>query len=95
MTSVLCIFTAHVKRKRPNFKVKKYLSLDPGNPYLKERISTIDLLVLTGSDQLLLILKNIIFLLCKTSYLNEKENFREPSTSVMVPCLGRKGSFTQ
>jgi len=32
-----------------------------GNPYRRGRISTVDLLILAISDQLLLILKNILF----------------------------------
>ncbi len=35
--------------------------LKPGSPYWRENISTIDFLVLTSSDQLFLMLKNIFF----------------------------------
>ncbi len=50
------------------------------------RISTIDLLVLTNLDQLILVL-NIFFLFYKTSYLNKEVNCTEPSTSERVPRL--------
>ncbi len=53
-------------------------------PYWKERISTVVLLALTSSVQLLLIMKNIIFLFYKTCYLNEDTNCTEPFPSVRV-----------
>jgi hypothetical protein len=48
------------------------------------RLSTVDLLVLTSLDQLLLIV-DIIYLLYKTSYFNEEVNCTEPSPSVSIP----------
>ncbi len=56
----------------------------PGNPYWRSKISTVDLLVLTSSDQLLLIQEKILFF--KTSFLNEEVNRTELSPSVRVPC---------
>jgi hypothetical protein len=44
----------------------------PGNPYWGEIISTVELLVLTSSDQLFSILKMYICLFYKISYLNEE-----------------------
>jgi hypothetical protein len=55
-----------------------------GNPHIRGRISTIDLLVLTSSDQLRLIL----CIYYKTSNLNVEVNCTEPSPSVRVPCPG-------
>jgi len=48
----------------------------PGNGVLRGRISTIDLLVLNSSDQLLLVL--IFFSFYQTSYLIEDVNITEP-----------------
>ncbi len=41
----------------------------PGNPYLRGRLSTLDLLVLNSLDQLLLILQTLLYFFDKTSYL--------------------------
>jgi hypothetical protein len=46
--------------------------------------STIDLLVLTSLDQLLLT-ENINYFFTKTSYLNEEVNCIDPSTTVSIP----------
>jgi hypothetical protein len=56
-----------------------------GNPHWTERISTVDLLVLTCSDQLLSILKTHIFLFYQIGCLNEEVNCSEPSRSVRIP----------
>jgi hypothetical protein len=58
--------------------------LEAGIPYWRGRLSTVDLLELTGSDQLLLIVQTLFF--CKTSYVNEEANCSGPSPSVSVPC---------
>ncbi len=59
----------------------------PGNPYWRERFSTVDLLVQTSLDQLLLRLKTLFtFLLNKL--FNEEVNCTEPPPSVSVPWLG-------
>ncbi len=55
------------------------------NPYKRERIGTVDLLISTCSDWALLILKNIIFLFTKTNNLNEEIKCTKPSTSARVP----------
>jgi hypothetical protein len=49
-------------------------------------LSTVDLLVLTSLDQLLLILETL-FTFNNTSYLNEEVNCTKPSPSVGVPCM--------
>ncbi len=67
---------------------KRYLCSRAGSPYRRGRISTVDLLVLIGSEQVLLIQKNIIFPFYNTSYLNGVVNCTEPSISVSVPCHG-------
>jgi hypothetical protein len=53
------------------------------NPFLRGRISTVDLLVVTCSDQLLLILENI-FIFHKTSYLNGEVNRTDPFPPVQL-----------
>ncbi len=52
-----------------------------------ERLSTVDLLVLTSLEQLIFILEfgNIMYLFCKASYNNEEVNCTEPSPPVRVP----------
>jgi hypothetical protein len=47
----------------------------------------LDLLVLTNSDMLLLILKIFFFSFYKTMYANKEVNRIEPSTSIRVPCF--------
>ncbi len=44
----------------------------PGNPFCRGRPSTIDLLVLTNSDQLLLIMKNVFFFFTQPSILKRR-----------------------
>ncbi len=56
-----------------------------GQGILTGRISTINLLVLTSSNYLLLIVKMHIFLFLQTSYLNKEVNCTEPS-SPLVSC---------
>ncbi len=58
----------------------------PGNHYWSGRICAIYLLVLTSSDQLLLIMKMSISLFYKTSYFIEEVNCIEPTPSGRVPC---------
>ncbi len=50
---ILSLWSLHVEGSRAIWDQP----LGPGNPYLKGRISTVDLLILTSSYQLLLILK--------------------------------------
>jgi len=53
--------------------------------YLRGRFDTVDLLVLTSLDQLLLIMKILsTYLFYKTSYLNEEVNCTKPSPSVSI-----------
>jgi len=62
-------------------------------PLLRGRISTLDLLVLTCLDQLLLIMKILFFSFYKTNYLNEEVNCTYLPPSVRVPwaeCGGGK-----
>ncbi len=54
-----------------------------GSPYWKGRLSTVDLLVLTSLDQLLLIVNHYL-LFYKTSYLNGEVNCTLPSTKCSV-----------
>ncbi len=55
-----------------------------GNPYWSGRLSTVDLLVLTNLDQLLLILQTL-FNFYTTTHLNEEVNRTEFFLSVSVP----------
>jgi hypothetical protein len=76
------------KRKKFWLDQEWYSSMPcPGNPYCMGRISTVNLLALTSSDQLLFILKISFFLFYKTSYHKEEVNCLEPSSSVRVVCL--------
>jgi hypothetical protein len=64
--------------------IKIYVWFLPGNPYLRGRLSTVDSLVITSLDQLLVIL-NTLFTFYKTRYLNEEVSSTEPSPLVDVP----------
>jgi hypothetical protein len=56
----------------------------PGKYYLSGRLSTVDLLVISGSDQLLLLMQ-ALFTFNKTNCLNQEVNRTEPSPSFSVP----------
>jgi hypothetical protein len=56
----------------------------PGNPNSRERLSTVDLPVLTSLDQLLFKFEILRTLVRKTSCFNEEVNCTEPSPSVGV-----------
>jgi hypothetical protein len=59
----------------------------PGNPSGRKMLSTIDLLALTSSDQLLFVPeKDVFFFFYKTSYLIKVVNGTDPFPSVRVPC---------
>jgi hypothetical protein len=58
----------------------------PGKTNLRGKLSTVDLLVLTSLDQLILILPTS-YTFFKTSYLNEEAYCTKPFNSVSVPCL--------
>jgi len=53
-------------------------------PLLKGKLSTVDLLALTGLDLMLLIFATLFTFFPKTSYLNQEVNCTEPSLSVSV-----------
>ncbi len=57
-----------------------------GNPSLRETVSTVDLLVLTRTDQLHLIWKTV-FTFYKTGYLDEEVYGIDPFPSVSIPWL--------
>ncbi len=73
------------QRRLPSSKQNSETMLMPNKGILteRERLSTVDLLVLTSSDQLFLLAKNI-FPFYRTSYLKEEVNCTEPSLSVIV-----------
>jgi len=58
----------------------------PGKPNLRGMLSTVDLLVVTCSCQVLFVLQTISTVL-KTSYLNEEVDCTQPFPSVSVSCL--------
>jgi hypothetical protein len=60
--------------------------VEEGKPYWRGRLNTVDLLLLTSLDQLLLILIILFAFFIKTTYLNKEVNRTEPSPSVSVPC---------
>jgi hypothetical protein len=57
----------------------------PGNPNWRGRICTVELLVITSWDQLLLVQKLCYFY--KTTFPKEEVYWSEPSTSVKIPWL--------
>ncbi len=63
----------------------KNIDSEAENHWWKGRISTVDLLVLTSSDHLILFQK-YFFLYCKTSCINEEVNCTELSPWVIIPC---------
>jgi hypothetical protein len=59
-------------------RTKKPMKDRPRNPYRRGRLSTVDLLVPTSLDHMLLILRTL-FTFYKTSYLNEEVKCTEHS----------------
>jgi hypothetical protein len=60
--------------------------------FLKGRLSTVELLVLTSLEQLLLTLRTV-FTFYKTSYLNEKVKGTGSSPTVSTPWYPRKTAY--
>jgi hypothetical protein len=58
----------------------------PGNPELRGRISAVDLLVQTNSDEVVSILKMDHFPFFQTKYVIKEVDSTEPSPSVRIPC---------
>ncbi len=69
----------------PGKNWKEQEKLLPGKPFWRERLNTVDLLVLTCLDQLLIILKILFTFFTVTSYINVEVNCTEPSPFVSVP----------
>ncbi len=67
------------------------MTVKSGNTNWRERLSTVDLLVLISLDQLLLKLKTLLS--CKKSYPNEEVNCTEPSPSDSIPWLSTNIRF--
>jgi len=68
-----------------------FIRLAPaGKSYLRGRLSTVYLLILTSLDQLFFIEKNI-YVLYKTSYFNDEVKCTEPSPQLVFP--GSRKSF--
>jgi hypothetical protein len=63
-----------------------------GNPYIRERLNTFDLLVNNYLGQLLLITQTLFF---TTSYPNEEVNRTEPSPSVSYPWFVKQTNHNQ
>jgi hypothetical protein len=88
MKEVSSMFFLH--SMKTSFPLKNLLlsSLKPGNPYSRGRLSTIDLLVQTNLDHLIVLMK-ILFTFFYKKYLNEEVNCTEPFPSVSIPCESR------
>ncbi len=95
ITDITSLFDTIKPRRLPTFRsTHKHLwsSTHEGSRILVHaqgilrEIRTIDLFVLTSSDQLPFILKVNMCLVCKTSNLKKEVNCTEPSASVRVPC---------
>jgi hypothetical protein len=66
-----------------------------GNPYWRGKLSTVDLLVLNSSDQLLFALK-LYFSFYKTTILIRRSTVPEPSPSVSIPwCWNNHNGYSQ
>ncbi len=74
-------------KEKPKMPSATLELIKAGKPYWGGRLSTVDLLVLTSLDQLLLIIKFLFHLCYKTSYLNEEVNCTVPSPSVSFPWM--------
>ncbi len=59
----------------------------PGKSHRRERLSTVDLLVLTTLHRLLFIVKILFALFKKTSYLNKEANGTKPTAIDIFPAL--------
>ncbi len=75
-------------------KVRTLGCPETGKSCFKGRLRTVDLLALTSSDQLLLILKILFTLFTKTSYLNEEVNGTEPTLRIVFPVLNIKNHLS-
>jgi hypothetical protein len=69
---------------QPNAVLWSSMQAHAGKSYRIGKLSSVDLLVLTSSVQLLSKLK-IVFTYFKTSYLNEEVSCTEPSPSISIP----------
>ncbi len=76
-----------MSRTRPSFQtgVNPINMFQAGKSYWRGRLSMVDLLSLTRSDQLLLYWRIFFTLFDKTSCLNEEVKCTEPSPSVNIP----------
>ncbi len=70
----------------------KEKTAEPGNPYWTGRLSTVDLLVLTRLDVLILILQTL-YNSFKTRYSNAEVKCTEPSLSVSIPWRNQSASI--
>jgi hypothetical protein len=64
--------------------------LSPRKSYRRGQLCTVDLLVLTSLDRLLLILKTLFTPFIKQVTFNEEINCTEPSRSVGIPCFANE-----
>jgi len=65
------------------------------NPYKRERIGTVDLLISTCSDWALLILKNIIFFFTKQTILMRRSSVLSLPLQQGFPGLNNKGQVPE
>ena len=89
--SSLALFKKPFKRKLFSSRIF-YLIVWARIPYWRKRFNTVDLLLRTSLDQLILHWKYYSPFLYKTSYTDEEVNGTEPSLSVSVPCLIQSGN---
>ncbi len=66
-----------------------------GNPYWKGRISTVDLLVLTSSNQLLIILKKCLYFIQNNLSQYKEVNCTYSSPLENIPCINVNMSWSQ
>jgi len=59
----------------------------PGNPHRKERLSTIDLFVLTGSDQLIFVMKILFTFVTKQAALLKRTTLLSLPLQLVFPDL--------
>ncbi len=88
--SLTVLYFPYSERVFPETETREALK-----PYWKGKLIAIDLLVLTGVDQLLFIYFYIICLCYNASYINEAVNCSSPSRYVSLPWNRNQESLTE
>jgi len=76
-----CVESTKVTKTRRLFRGKA------GKSFWRGRLSTVDLLVLTSLDQILILLEILFTFFYKTSYPTEEINCTQPAPSVSIPLV--------